>query len=216
MGGVEKITERILQDAKAECDAMLAQAKDDVSAIKAKYNAEADKVLRTAQEAVQKEAAAVLESGRSGAAMWRRNTLLEAKSKMVDEAYEKAIGFLSRMEEGAYFNLLFGMLKKAVDESKQADKALLADEQSEYVKPEFFRLSFNQRDMQKYAERLMDAFSKTDKEVKLELAKAPVEIAGGLMIQYGDVYIDCSIEESVRSVRSGTEPQVYAVLFGAH
>ena len=62
----------------------------------------------------------------------------------------------------------------------------------------------------------MDAFAKTDKEVKLELAKAPVEIAGGLMIQYGDVYIDCSIEESVRSVRSGTEPQVYAVLFGAH
>lgn len=80
--------------------------------VKAKYNAEADKVLRTAQEAVQKEAAAVLESGRSGAAMWRRNTLLEAKSKMVDEAYEKAIGFLSRMEEGAYFNLLFGMLKR--------------------------------------------------------------------------------------------------------
>ena len=45
MEGLEKITERILQDAKTECDEKISTAKEDVNQIKSKYRTEAEKML---------------------------------------------------------------------------------------------------------------------------------------------------------------------------
>ncbi|MCI8589641.1 MAG: hypothetical protein HFE77_02895 [Clostridiales bacterium] len=216
MEGLEKITDRILQDARAECDAKLNEAKEEISQIKSKYSAQADKLLRDAQEAVQKEVDVILESGKAGASMWRRNALLEAKSAMVDEVYDKAVRFIARMDENAYYALLLNMLKKAVAESIQADSALLADEQSEYVKPEAFVVSLSERDQEKYAQRLCDDMAKIDSSVSIQMTQQPADIAGGVMIQYGDISMDCSIEKSVQLVKSQTEAAVCTVLFGIH
>ena len=214
MEGLEKITERILQDAKTECDEKISTAKEDVNQIKSKYRTEAEKMLCEAQESVQKEVDAILESGKAGAAMWRRNALLEAKSAMVDEAYEKAVRFIARMDDAAYYALLLSMLKKAVIESEQADSTLLADEQSEYVKPESFVVSMNAKDYEKYAIRLQNELTVKNLSAVIRMAEEPIDIAGGMMIQYGNVSMDCSIEKSVQLVRSQTETEVFSILFG--
>jgi len=202
MKGLEKITERILQDAKTECDEKISTAKEDVNQIKSKYRTEAEKMLCEAQESVQKEVDA------------RRNALLEAKSAMVDEAYEKAVRFIARMDDAAYYALLLSMLKKAVIESEQADSTLLADEQSEYVKPESFVVSMNAKDYEKYAIRLQNELTVKNLSAVIRMAEEPIDIAGGMMIQYGNVSMDCSIEKSVQLVRSQTETEVFSILFG--
>ncbi|MCI8332751.1 MAG: hypothetical protein HFE78_08010 [Clostridiales bacterium] len=216
MEGLEKITERILQDARAACDAQLSAAKEDVNRIKSKYSATAEKILHEAQESVQKEVDAILESGQAGAAMWRRNALLEAKSAMVDAAYDNAVRFIARMDENVYYTLLSNMLTKAVAESEQADQALLADEQSEYTKPAAFVVSLNAKDKEKYAQRLQRDLTEKNSSVSMQIAQQPADIAGGMLVQYGDVSIDCSVEQSVQLVRSQTEAEVFAVLFGIH
>lgn len=216
MEGIEKITAQILLNAGRECDESLAKAKEEVTRIKQTNNQKAAQIIRMAREDAERERETIISRGESGAAMMRRNTLLEAKGRMVEEAYEKSVGYLCRMDEPVYYSMLSQMLTRAVTEALAADEILKADDESGYVVPDHFTLSLNAKDAKKYGERLIADLQKAMPGVSVVLSQAPAQISGGLMIRYGDMYIDCSAEESVRSVRAATERRVCSVLFGNH
>ncbi len=216
MQGLEKITSAILSDAKASCDKSYEDAKSEIEQIKKKYSDEAAKIIDEANAAAEKECESILSRGLSNAAMLRRNMLLTAKSKMVDEAYENAVGYISRMDKKEYLDMLKGMFSAAAKDTLASESALLCDEDSEYTAPDTFVVSLNEKDTEKYASELekfaSDALKGTGK--KCLLSRECADIAGGMLIAYGDMFINCSIEQAVAEVREQTEPEVYKALFG--
>lgn len=216
MQGLEKITSAILNDAKASCDKSYEDAKSEIEQIKKKYSDEAAKIIDEANAAAEKERESVISRGLSNAAMLRRNMLLSAKSKMVDEAYENAVGYISRMDKKEYLDMLKGMFSAAAKDTLASESALLCDEDSEYTAPDTFVVSLNEKDTEKYASELekiaSDALKGTGK--KYLLSRECADIAGGMLIAYGDMFINCSIEQAVAEVREETEPEVYQALFG--
>lgn len=216
MEGLEKITSAILNDAKASCDKSYEDAKSEIEQIKKKYCDEAAKIIGEANAAAEKERESIISRGHSSAAMLRRNMLLSAKSKMVDEAYENAVGYISRMDKKDYLDMLRGMFSAAVNDTLVSEGALLCDEDSEYTAPDTFVVSLNEKDAEKYASELekfaSGVLGSTGK--KYLLSPHHADIAGGMLIAYGDMFINCSLEQAVAEVREQTEPEVYKALFG--
>lgn len=216
MEGLEKITAQIIADAKASCDKSFDDAKAEIEQIKKKYSDEAAKIIQTAEADAQKERESIVSRGASSAAMLRRNMLLQSKSKMVDKAYSEAVGYLSRIDKGEYLSMLKGMFGSAVKDTLASESALLSDEDGEYTAPDTFVVALNEHDSQKYLTELekfvADTLKNTDK--KYIISDKYADISGGMLITYGDMYINCSIEQAVEQIRQETESEVYRVLFG--
>ncbi len=216
MEGLEKITAQILADAKASCDKSYEDAKAEIEQIKKKYNDEAAQIIADAEADAQKERESIVSRGLSSAAMLRRNMLLQSKSKMVDKAYSDAVGYLSRADKSEYLAMLKGMFSSAIKDTLSSEAALLSDEDGDYTAPDTFVVALNEHDSQKYLSEFEKFMAETLKETGKNyiISEEYADVSGGMLITYGDMYINCSIEQAVEQVRQETESEVYKALFG--
>ena len=105
MNGIEKITKRILDDAQAEIDGILAQAEEESAAILARYETTATKeyedLMRRGTERANER-----EENLSGAAQLEaRKVTLAAKQAMLDKAFDQAATTLAKLPQKAYISL---------------------------------------------------------------------------------------------------------------
>ena len=106
MNGIEKITERIAQDAQAEISKVEAEAKAQADAITAKYTAQADAERQSLQAAAKAKAEERMERLDSVAQMEAKKMLLAAKQEMLNRAFNLALEKLTHLPEEEYVELL--------------------------------------------------------------------------------------------------------------
>ena len=119
MNGIEKITDRINAEAKAETGALLAKAREQAAQITAKYQAQADAEAADLAAKNQKAAAEREERLVSVAQMEARKVSLAAKQEMVEKAYALALEKLCAMPESQYVEVLAGLLAEASSSGKE-------------------------------------------------------------------------------------------------
>ena len=110
MTGLEKITSRILADARAQAEEILDEATEKSFAVRAQNltNAQAaqDRLIAEAE----KEGEALVIRAKSSAAMTRRNVELAAKSEMIERAFTRAMQEIYEMDRAEYAELLLSLL----------------------------------------------------------------------------------------------------------
>ena len=94
MNGLQNIIAKIEDESRKECEAILSSAKDEADRVKAEYDALAAEAAVEIDEALQKEAEAIITRARSSSAMMRRNVISGARSNNVDKAYKNALDFI--------------------------------------------------------------------------------------------------------------------------
>ena len=127
----ERLLSSILDSARAEADAILAQGKERAGAIQAEAQAEA---ARIAQEAEAKAMAArtdVLERSRTNAGLDARKAALAQRRAVVDAAFEEALTAMCQLDEAARKDLLKKLLLENAEGGEcispaQGDAASLA------------------------------------------------------------------------------------------
>ena len=97
MKGIEKITARITQEAQAEIDRTLADAREQAAQITARYQAQADAEAASLAARNEKAAAEREERLVSVAQMEARKVALAAKQEMVEQVYRRALEKLRSM-----------------------------------------------------------------------------------------------------------------------
>lgn len=227
MNGIEKIAQRIHDDAQAEIEGIKADAK-----------AQADELLRQAQSQAQAEGEEILERGRqqaeerrqrleSAAQMERKKLLLGAKQAMVSQAFDLALEQLCSLPEQQYIDLLVKLARQATTTGKE-------------------QLIFSPADRAKVGKQVVTAINEAlVKEVTPELPEKVTEskvgallgkvihntsavitgaglltlseqtrpIRGGFIMVDGNVEINCAFETLVYLQREKLEREVAAVLF---
>ena len=196
MNGIEKITARIESDASADVEAIRAEAEAKCQEIRAAYDQKAQDaywaiVKAGAEECEQR----VLRASRT-AGMESKKTVLAMKQDMVSQAFDMAMEKLLSMPEKRYVDFL----------AKQA--AAAARKGTE-------RVALNAADLEKVGPQVVKAANALLDGGKLTLAKKPVGIRGGLILQDGDIQINCSIEQLMEQYRGHLAAQVAEVLFEA-
>jgi len=198
MNGIEKITERIAQDAQAEVAKVETEAKAQADAINAKYAAQAESERQSLLAAAHARADERMERLDSAAQMEAKKMLLAAKQEMLDKAFELALNKLTQLPEGEYVELLAKLA---------ANSAATGEEQ----------LILSQADRTRYgvkaATRANELLAKEGKKASLTLSEATRDIKGGLLLSDGAVEVNCAFETLVRLSRNEVVQEVAKALF---
>ena len=220
MTGLEKVTGKIIADAEADARATMARAEAECQAVREKYKKQADAEDARLREAAERECAALITRGKSSAAIAKRNVILETRSRLLDEAYQRAEKEIRNLPAEQYKQLLAGMLKGALRRQLEDEKENLRL-YGEDVSPEAYEILLNSRDRKNFGQYLLDEVQNglatkagLSDFRRVRLASDTADISGGLILRCGDVESNCSLSMMFSEVRQRTKGKVADILFG--
>ena len=227
MNGIEKITQRMEDDARREINEVLTAAR-----------AQAEEIARRSREQADRESAAIAARGESAAAerekrlesmaeMESRKLVLAAKQEVLDEAFTMALEKLCTLPDEEYIELLAALAVKAARTGRE--KVIFSQKDRNRVGKAVVTRA-NDALARKVAPRLPGDLTDTkagailDKVVTgasailagtgmLTLAEETRPIKGGIILSDGDVETNCTFETLVRLQRENISGEVAKVLF---
>jgi len=195
---VEKIVERILQEAEEEAQEIEREAQAEIERIRA---GEAEQVKGIEEEAsVRAEEAAREERRRrlSAADLELRKRLLAEKQGLIDRAFDRAMGKLVDMDAETYGEQIQQLLLTAAD---------VGDEE----------VIISSRDEGRITRHLLDraneVLASQGRKGELKLSEERRDLIGGFVLRRGRRETNCSLESLFASGRDVLEPIVAEQLF---
>ena len=218
MTGLEKVIGKIIADAEADARVILDKAQAECEALKERYAAETEAEIEKLTDECDRECQALIIRARSSAAMAKRNAILEARAKLIDEAYASAEKIIRNMNGEQYLELLHKMLRSSMKKQLEAESLRLYGED---ISPDAYEVVLNSRDRDTYGEKLLAAYragygSRLAPAVlaKVRLASDIAPIDGGIILRCGPVETNCSLAMLMAENRRETEARVSRILFG--
>ncbi|MDD6089811.1 MAG: V-type ATP synthase subunit E [Candidatus Limivicinus sp.] len=194
MKGTEKIIAHIQADAKAQADAILAQAEQQCAEIRQNYEIKArdayGEKIRVGVKANQDK----LDSIDRLARMEGRKSVLALKQEMVSASFDRACEMLVSLPGDKYVELL---AKLAAQASVSGDEELV----------------LNERDRAGIGEAVVKAANEKLGGGKLTLAGETGDFKGGLILRRGSIEANCTVELLVELCRGEMSAQLAKVLF---
>lgn len=193
MNGIEKITQRIAEQARLTVDTILGDAKAEAEEITAQYQARAaaevaDLTAKNEKTAVEREERLV-----SAAQMEARKAALAAKQDMVEKAYARALEKLCSMPDEQYTAVLAHLLVQAA--AGDGGEAVFSPADRERVG----------------AAAVEQANGLSGKKLSLSVDTAPIQ--GGFILRENNVEVNCTFETLVRLQKAETAGAVAKKLF---
>lgn len=190
---IEKITSKIVGDAEEKKQAVLAEAKEKADEIVAAARTEADAYV--AAEAARGEAAkaTLISRHKSVADIDCRKLTLAKKQELLEDCFEQAVTALGQLPEDEYVHFLVGLGKKT-GETKGA-------------------LIFNPKDKEAVGAKVCAALTQAVDGGTFTLSDETRPIAGGFVLQVGNVYINNTVEALVAEYKEVMTGEAHSVLF---
>ena len=227
MNGIEKITQRIDQDAQAEIDKILGDARSQAVEILARYEEQARKESQEILARGEKNAAEREERLASVAQMEAKKLTLATKQEMLDKAFDLALDRLVSLPDEEYVALLADLAARAATTGReqlifsQKDRARIGKQ---------VVAAANEKLAKTVAPELPDALAESkagailDKVVSgasallagtgmLTLSEETRPLRGGFILSDGDVEVNCAFETLVRLERGEISGEVAKALF---
>ena len=227
MNGIEKITQRIDQDAQSEIDKILGDARSQAVEILARYEEQARKESQEILARGEKNAAEREERLASVAQMEAKKLTLATKQEMLDKAFDLALDRLVSLPDEEYVALLADLAARAATTGReqlifsQKDRARIGKQ---------VVAAANEKLAKAVAPELPDALAESkagailDKVVSgasallagtgmLTLSEETRPLRGGFILSDGDVEVNCAFETLVRLERGEISGEVAKALF---
>lgn len=219
MTGIEKVTAKILADAEADAKVILDRADAECAAMNARCDAAIKAERERLDEAAARECEAIIARARASAAVAKRNAVLEARARLVEETYAAAEREMKQLSPEAYLELLTAMLRGAVRRQMTSEQESM-ELYGEDIAPDKYEVILKSADRDLYGEKLLDNLNrslvgkvKLAELKKVVLAADTANIEGGLILRCGAMEINCSFEMMFAEVRRQTEGRVNQLLF---
>lgn len=198
MNGIEKITERIAADTKAEIEAIAAASDAQVAEINARWSEKTEAEYTAALEQGKKDADYRVERMGGVAQLEARKLKLSAKQEMLDKAFAAAQEKLVSLSDDEYVALL---AKLAADNVSTGRETLV----------------FSVADRPRCGKRVVIAanalLEQAGRAAELTLSEESREFAGGLYIKDGNIENNCTFPTILRILREKMAAEVATILF---
>lgn len=223
MTGLSKITDKILNEARAEAAQKLAEADAECAKISAEYKEKADKITLEANVDAKNEATEIVMRARSGEVALRKNLIFKMQGEMIDKAFEVAENDLISLSGNARLDFLVDLLTSALTsewEAEQKREEIYGTDEEEEDTERIYEVMLNAKDKANLGEALLNNFKRRivgkdmgDLPARVRLSDECANIEGGLVIKIGKVEINNSVKSIIAGLRSRLEPQVARILF---
>ena len=222
MIGLSKITDKIINEARADANEKLLAADAKCAEIRKDYEARAKEIEASVSAKYKSEAEELLGRARSGEENLERNILLEARGDLIERTFERAKREILEMPEPEYLDFITSLLA-ATFVSQLSDEAhnreLYGEDGDEVV--ERYEVILNTRDKERLGERVItgarEKLANSDAKAyldKLVLADDTADsIDGGLVLRCGSMEINNSVKAIFGELRPRVEGEVSRILF---
>lgn len=220
MTGLSKITDKILDEARKEVEARLAEADAECARISAEYKQKADNAIAVLNADAKSEAAEIVSRTRSGEAAMRKNALLKTQGEMIDRAFEIAEKELASLSGDERLDFLSGLLTAIIVgewEAEQSRDEIYGDEGEE---ERIYEVVLNPKDREHFGDAVINNFKRRivgkdmgDIASRVILSRSTADIDGGIVVKIGSVEINSSVRTLVTGLRSSYEAKVAKILF---
>ncbi len=184
---IDKITARILKEAKDEAASQVAAAEKEASAKMAEANAKAMEIAAEMNARARDDAATLKERKKSVAELEGRKLVLGAKQEMIEKAFAQAVEELANMPEKEYI----AFLREQLSGFKKGEVVLSA------------------RDLERIGKKLAPILEKAG----LTLSKETADIAGGFILNEGSTSVNGSLESLLEAGKKQITSKLAEILF---
>lgn len=198
MKGTEKIIAHIRADGDAEAKKILDAAAKQAEEIRAASFKEALSEYERLMQAGNAECEDILSGSRRIAEMEAKKSVLSVKQEMISAAFDAAREEIVNMPRDKYTQFLARMAAEAAV-SGMEEIVLNARDKAEVGKA-----------VCKAANELLSAKGTPG---KLTVSEDTADISGGVIVRFGGIETNCSIDALIRQRRSGLSTEVAAALF---
>ena len=175
MTGLDKITQKIAQESREKVESILAEGNAAAAKILADGRAEADEAASKIIADANEEAKRITAAARAKAESITRTKYLEVKNAVVNDVIAAAFEAVEKMDDSAYFDLLFHLCVKNIEKGE-------------------CELYLNARDLARlpadFEDRINGAVYETG---AVHIAKQPKPIENGFVLIYGDMEVNCTL-----------------------
>lgn len=197
MTGIEKITNRIIREAKERADKTISEAEAEAASILAQAEKQAKAKETDLLETAKKQAEQLEKRTISVGELEGRKLRLKAKQDVIDACFASALDRLCSMEAEAYTDMLASMVCQVLESDGE--------------------IKLNASDREKIGERLVERVNrqqeKNSKAPRVALSEEIVKGRGGFVLKCGKVEMNCRLEALVESLKEELVPDVAAALF---
>ena len=216
MNNLDKIIEKILSEANAEKENISLQTSSAIDEINSKTLQEAEYLMESSAKKSEKERDLLISRTEGSAQMKKREIILREKVRLKDRVFEEAEKRLCELPAEEYCAFLANLIADAMRERLEnvAEMKTLygEDEDNDYCTT--FSVVFNSRDRKEYsAEATKTAKAILKKRIAIGIEKDCADIKGGVIVRYGDIETNCSIEAVIASARNKCEAEVARIIF---
>ena len=193
MSNVKNITSKILKDAEAGKENILATAEEEKNKILSKKVSSANEIAQEILEKAEVEAKSKKERVISSAKLKVRNNKLAAKQEIIDEVFEKSIDELTKLSKEDFLNFVKNTIVSMNLSGKQ--NLILNEEGLKFVDAAF-----------------IDELNKSV-NAQITLSETAGNFRGGFILENNGIEINSTYEALVSSLRDELEFEVAKVLF---
>jgi len=193
MSNVKNITSKILKDAEAGKENILAAAEEEKNKILSKKASAANEIAQEILQKAEADAKSKKERVISSAKLKVRNNKLAAKQEIIDEVFEKSINKLTELSKEQFLNFVKNSILSMNLTGKQT--LILNETGLKFVDDSFI--------------------NELNKEAKatIALSKTAGNFKGGFILENNGIEINSTYEALVSSLRDELEFEVAKVLF---
>ena len=195
---IKDISEKIISDARIQADKIIAQAEDNANNIIKKGKKEADNIKNVILYKYSQEASLRKSKILTEANLEARKIILSEKQKIIENVFNKASESILKLDVKDYRNIIKKMI---LDNIETGDETIFIDHSDQKKISESFIEDINK-----------ELKSKGEKgELKLSTSYLPIK--GGVVIGYGKIRKNISLEFLLKKIREELEIQISKDLF---
>ncbi|HHY04009.1 MAG TPA: V-type ATP synthase subunit E [Thermoanaerobacterales bacterium] len=198
MEGIERIKQKILQEAQNEKEKIIDEAKREVEAILQQGKIKCKEVEEQAVEKAEKQAEEERRKIISIARLEERKRLLDAKQKMIDQVFKKVEQDMASLDADVYNKLIYNMLIESAITGDE--EVIICEKDSDKITPELLS-------------QVNKALKEQGKAGELKLAKTKIPCLGGFILKSKDVQINNTFDALMKIQREDMEAEIAKILF---
>ncbi|MCR4429767.1 MAG: V-type ATP synthase subunit E [Tepidanaerobacteraceae bacterium] len=198
MEGIEKIKERIMQEALQKQREILDKARAEADKIIRDSAVQVEEIKRQSRQKAERMAEEEKRKILSMAELDERKRLLSAKQQIIDGVFEKARQELENMPADDYLGLMRAMLIKA---SAAGDEEIIVNEKDK------------NRITTDFLNNINGELKKQGKTGGLRLSAETRPIIGGFILKSSEMEINSSFDALIKAQRDELETEISKTLF---
>lgn len=198
MDGLQKITQRILDDAQIESQKLISEGETKASAIRADQREEATALKLKLEKVAKAEAEDHKKRLIAAAELEMRKDMLSAKRSMLDKAFANSVEALKNLPLAEYSEAIKSMLL-SLNFSGEAEIVFSTNDKGKFDGD--------------FAEEMNTVLKAIGKDMKIKLSEKNGEFDGGFMLLGNGFEINNTLLTRTNLVRDELEPIIAKILF---